>query len=178
MRATSIGFALVGALLVSDVAFANQTHYRPVSLAEVVRYSDVLIVHDATPRERTITIAIANAAHPKAPPYTYVETQYIVDEVLKGDATLAKKTIWVKQANWADGLGLHKAYYLEGLGESPIYSQYEPRVKNAAKAKQRIVFVQRAVIDGKPVGLQASVENAVESIDLRGEIMQLAKGAR
>lgn len=158
-------------LLAASAASANQTSFRGVPLESVLTTSDVLVVQNGPePRTRKITVEVATAKQPKAPPYVYVETRYLVDEVLKGDKALVGKELWVKPANWADGLELHKAYYLEGMGESPIYSRYTPRWKSAVGAKQRIVFVQ------KPKGAaayQEAVQDGFEGIDGRAKIIEL-----
>lgn len=158
-------------LLAASAASANQVSYHGVPLESVLASSDVLVVqHGAELRTRKISIDVATAKKPKAPPYVYVETRYVVDEVLKGDKALVGKELWVKPANWADGLELHKAYYLEGMGESPIYSRYTQRWKTATGAKQRIVFVQ------KPPGAtayQESVQDGFEGIEGRGKIVEL-----
>lgn len=157
--------------LAASAASANQVSYHGVPLESVLATSDVLVVQSGPePRTRKITVEIATAKKPKAPPYVYVETRYVVDEVLKGDKALVGKELWLKPANWGDGLELHKAYYLEGMGESPIYSRYSQRWKVAAGAKQRILFVQ------KPPGMSAyqeSVQDGFEGIDGRAKILEL-----
>lgn len=174
---TVVAVIAVGTLLPSLEAHTSQTFLEPVTLAEVVRGSDlVVVVEPATPPTRTITIDVTPAGQApdpvRWPPFHRVKERFVVTEVLRDrlrpGVTMPEGSppvqpgvvVEVDSANADSDLWLHKAYYVDGMGESPIYSSYRPVGTSAVTA--RIVFLQR-----QPAGLCFAVLGASEYVEHR-----------
>jgi hypothetical protein len=178
---------LLGLLLPPREAHLSQVHYQPVSLKQVIERSDlVLIVKMAKPSQRQIPIPIGkDNKNQEAPAFVRVQTRCEVQRALTAaGAELVGKTIEIDGANWQDTLAMHKIYYLEGIGESPIYERYQPADPADAQAREAepkdapfIVFLRREAQDGK-TGFAFVVEGAVERLKNRAAIEELLRRLR
>lgn len=174
---------MLGLLLLPREAHLSQVHYRTISLEQLVERSEiVLIVKTAKPDQRQIQVPIGkDKKNQEAPAFVRVLTRCEVQRTLSpAGAELVGKTIEIDGAHWQGTLAMHRAYYLEGMGISPIYERYEPadRADAQAQAAEKdapfIVFLRREVYDGKN-GLAFVVEGAVERLKNRAAIEELLR---
>lgn len=183
MRRRLALFVLLGLLLPPREAHLSQVHYQTLSLKQVIERSElVLIVKLAKPNQRQIQVPIGKDQKGQdAPAFVRVLTRCEVQRALTAaGAELVGKTIEIDGANWQDTLAMHKIYYLEGIGESPIFDRYEPADQKAQPAPQAaepkdapfIVFLRRESYEGKS-GLAFAVEGATERVKNRAAIEEL-----
>lgn len=177
---------MVLGLLLPREAYLSQVHYETISLKQVIERSElVLIVKLAKPNQRQIQVPIGKDKKGQdAPAFVRVLTRCEVQRALTAaGAELVGKTIEIDGANWQDTLAMHKIYYLEGIGESPIFDRYEPADQSTAAARSAaqaaepkdapfIVFLRRESYEGKH-GLAFVVEGATERVKNRAAIEEL-----
>lgn len=170
---------MLGLLLSPREAHLSQVHYESISLAQLIERSEmVLIVKMAKPGQRQIQIPIGkDKKGQEAPAFVRVQTRCEVQRALTAaGAELVGKTIEIDGANWQDTLSMHKVYYLEGMGISPIYERYHPAerpdpqaLEEESKGAPFIVFLRREVYE-KKAGFAFVVEGAVERLKNRAAI--------
>jgi hypothetical protein len=173
--------ALFGAI----EAHTSQVMLQQVSLAQLAAQSDVVIVaHPATPPTVTHTVDITPAGHApnpqKWPAFVWTDSRWVVDEVLFSgnrfglvlppDAAQAKpgSTIVVEGANTASSLYLHRAWYVDGMGESPIYESYA--APGATASSSRILFLRR-----QGAGFAEALMGAVEWVEHHADVVAALK---
>ena len=154
---------IVGVVALGSAALANRVHYDQITLEQLVQRSPTIVVaHVGEPPTQTTQLAIGKPDQ-KAPPFQRVQQRYVVDEVLRGAATLKGRTILVDEANFSEQLELHKRYYLEGTSKSPIYDRYAPR--RPARGPRSILFLR-----GNDDALAFSADGAIEDTSLTGAV--------
>ncbi len=181
MNKPVVALTVLCALLGAIEAHTSQVMLQKVSLAELAAQSDVVVVaHAATPATVTHTIDITPAGqqpHPqKWPPFVWTDERWVIDEVLysgnrfglvvPADAAHAKpgETIVVEGATTQSSLYLHRAYYVDGMGESPIYDSYN--AKGTTASSSRILFLRR-----QGTGFAQTLTGAVEWVEHRAEVV-------
>lgn len=184
MRRRLILSVLLGVLLLPRGAHLSQIHYQIISLKELMERSEfVLVVKLAKPSQRQIQVPIGkDRRNQEAPAFVRVQTRCEVLRALAPAGTtgaeLVGKTLEIDGANWQETLAMHKIYYLEGIGESPIYDRYEPADRAGAQTQEPepkdapfIVFLRR---EGKS-GFAFAAEGAVERLKNRAAIEELLR---
>jgi hypothetical protein len=159
--------------------FANQTFFEDIPLADLVKYSEIILLVTCQKPLMTvkeIKIKGVNAWNPKKPIPPYIQRAYhfTIMKVIK-NATGMKlaNAVTVFEAN--DGLeqSLQARYYLEKVSKSPLFQRYPGPVDlNAAEEKggDLIVFLRH---EGNPEKLVFTVENAVETADAAGKVEKI-----
>lgn len=163
MRAWAAGLVV----LIAGGAVASRVHYESVDLPELVRSADVIVVaHPGEPSRKSTNISVGA----KAPPFVRIQVQFVVDEVVRGDAALKGKSIWIDGANYVQRLHLHRSYYVDGVSKSPIYQRYEGSGDDGAAESMRVLF-----LSGSGKELEFAVDGGSESLKKLPEIRDLLK---
>jgi hypothetical protein len=148
-RRCASGASLAVVLLWSAEAHLTQVHYQDVGLEEVVKGAGAVVVArwlEPKTAEEKIPI-VPEGQKPddaKYPPYRRIKYRFEVVELFRAPASATtlkvKQTIEVDQANFSQQLNLHRRYYLENVGRSPLYSRYTPSA-DVWKADKVILFL-------------------------------------
>lgn len=158
----------------------SQTHYRGITLEQLVERSDlVLIVKASRPARRQIQVPIGGGPKP-APAFVRVLSRCDVLGALSRDgAELVGTTLEIDGAHWQQSLSMHKSYYLQGLSKSPIYERYQPAEPLAApdadaapEGTPFLVFLRRGDRDGA-TGFAFTVDGATEHLGRRAAVEAL-----
>lgn len=177
LQLTTTICALLGAI----EAHTSQVMLQEVSLAQLAAQSDVVVVaHPATPPTVTHTVDITPAGHKpnpqQWPPFVWTDERWVVDEVLFSGNRFSQvlppnavqvnvgTTIVVEGATTSSSLYLHRQYYVEEMGESPIYDSYS--AEGTTTSTSRILFLRR-----QQAGLAQTLTGAVEWIEHRPAVM-------
>jgi len=151
----------------------SEISFHEIPLDRLVIISDVIVMARKLPGfTKTKEIPIAENSK-EYPPFTTITYNFMVIEELsrvEGIRNLNGKPINVCAANYAQELKLHKQYYLQGIGESPVYLKY-PSTADFDKADTLILFLCR--LDQKDFVF--AVENAYEAVSRKSEILKLIK---
>jgi hypothetical protein len=144
----------------------TQVEYDDVDLETVLWQSElVVVVRAAEPRLTKKQIPI-HEDHETYPPFSYVIRHLVVEERLRGALADVGETIDVLSPETDNELESHRAYYLQGMGESPIYESYAPSVPVGKRDKRWIAFV-RSREDGR---FEDAVIGAAEGLGALDEV--------
>jgi hypothetical protein len=181
VKKSFVALTVLCALLGAIEAHTSQVMLQQVSLAQLAAQSDVVVIaHPATPPTVTHTVDITPAGQKpnpqKWPPFVWTDARWVVDEVLfsgnrfglevPADAAQARAgdTIVVEGANTQSSLYLHRMYYVDGTGESPIYDSYA--AQGTTTSSSRILFLSR-----QGAGFAQTMNSAVEWIEHRASVV-------
>jgi hypothetical protein len=123
----------------------TQVGIQYVSLEDVIQRSDAVV--EVAKADSFITqeeIKIHRNVK-KYPPYIKSLYHYrVTGNLYKEDTSLSiGKVIAVEDANFESDLRLHKLYYLEGIGKSPIHDRYRPGVDVYDVKKEKLILFLR-----------------------------------
>ena len=157
------------AVLAALPSNASQVHYRTITLDELARRTThVLFVRRLKPFFTTETVDITpKGKRPdpaQYPAYRRPVYRFQVERALRlpKDEKLPKQ-IEVVSANDEANLELHRKYYVEKIGRSPIYESYEsPTSRKAEAAERAILFLVQA--RAKPPRFRYVVQGAAELV--------------
>lgn len=169
-------FILLLALLFGTEAHVSEGR-RQVKLKEVVEAAEVIVlVKPAEPSTRKVSIPITapgEDASKEKPPFEYVVTRWVVEEVLAGSSPLeAGQTLEVNPADLSTRKTVHRKYHLEGVRKIPLYSVYSPP-EIPDSEKRRILFLEKSSDDWSLV-----YRGALEAPARKAKILKLLTAAR
>lgn len=175
----------------------TQVHPEYIELAEVVEWSDVIVIAlPADPPHRIELVSIlppgsvfagkneppfhdgfeydpemaeAGRLDRNYPPYSRYWGRFTVREVLKGAAPGAGAIIESRGADDGTHLGGHRLYYIQGIGESPICETYAS-TDPPGPGDPHILFL-RTLADG--AGYEFVAAGSVEGLARRADVEAL-----
>lgn len=151
---------------------ATQVHYENVSFEDLVRQSQVIVVvRRAEPGTRDVKIPITGPAGPY-PDYGYQLDRLVVVEVIKGSGVKPGVTVELGPATAADDLHLHRSYYVEQIGKSPIYFSYESSLGWDKKPETWLEFMHPCRVEAEDHFCR-TLTGAREDIARRGDVEKL-----
>ncbi len=170
---THVGAALLLTLLLwPGQAHLSQVHYESISLEQLVRRSEIVVIATPAGDAKTSKVVVGK----EVPHFTYSERPYRVTKVLKGELTAKEnKRLWVAGANLNQQFSLHKRYYIDKVSKSPIYARYQAGKPLGSGA--RLLFLRRIDFQGTPK-VTASVFGAEEQLAQRGAVEALVNKPR
>ncbi len=151
----------------------SQIHYRNITLEELVHRSrNIFHTKKMTPFSTVEKIDITPAKGKKDdaeyPPFHKTTYHFKVIEVLRGKDRKGKE-IDVLPAHTNSSLMLHKKYYIEGIGKSPVYEMYNT-IADFEGSDELILFLYSSG------GIfEFSAEEAYESVSQKKKIMKMIK---
>jgi hypothetical protein len=135
-------------LFLAQGGHVTQTFYEDVPLKDLVRNANVIVVvnkRDPFVAHESIPILPPPGREIKReiPPFTKTTYHFTVVDVLKTNEPIPKGLpLNVSPANEEDNLHIHKLYYIDNIGKSPIYDRYSPsRGFSFEKADTMILFL-------------------------------------
>ena len=170
---THVGAALLLTLVLwPGQAHLSQVHYESISLEQLVRRSEIIVIATPAGDAKISKVAVGK----DAPDFTYAERPYRVTKVLKGELSAKEnKRLWVAGANLSQQFSLHKRYYIDKVSKSPIYERYEAGKPVGSGA--RLLFLRRIEFQGV-AKMAASVFAAEEHMAQRAAVEALLKKPR
>lgn len=155
----------------------TQTFFEDVPLNDLVRHATVIVL--AQKRNPPVTHQTVPVLPPEGktvqgeiPPFTKTTYHFTVVDVLKSDQPLPPGlSLDVSPANEEDNLFIHKAYYIDRIGKSPIYDSYAPSI-DFEKSDTLLLFLST----GDHRSYRFSVENAFEAPAKRKQVERLIQG--
>jgi hypothetical protein len=165
-------------LFLAQGGHVTRTFFEEVPLNDLVRHANVIVVvKKAEPFVTHETVPVLPPADKEIkkeiPPFTKTTYRFTVLDVLKSDAPIPKgHPLNVSPANEEDNFYLHKLYYIDNIGKSPIYDRYSPSAGfDFEKADTLILFLYT----GDHRSFRFAVEDAYEAPSRRKEIEDLIK---
>lgn len=157
-------------------ALASQVSHRPASLEEVVRQSPVIArVEPAARAGRVVSVPMAGKDGPVPAFEVHLDRLRVVEVLRAPPGLLAPgQEVEVAPADVEDTLLLHRAYYVEGVSESPIYERYESGLPPEATRGRHILFLRPCAV-GPQAALCVTVSGAAAADADRERILALAK---
>lgn len=160
-----LALALLAHLLLVAAAHASLVFPQPKPLPEVVALSEVIVVvTPAKGRSRVLSVPMRKGA-----PYPREQTPWIVTEVLRGDAKLVGRTIYLDVYRWQLNISMNEAFREGG----PVPSTYEPSYKPLGKppsgAEPRVFFLRPSYGEPKDA-FEPVVIDGVESVKYLDDI--------
>jgi hypothetical protein len=151
----------------------SQIAYEEVCLAELLEASDlVLVVSPLQPpteiEEIPIPLLEPALDGTERAVYHKVSLRYRVEQVLldeTGGGPAPGDEIAVLGAHWRQELASNRAYYQDGISESPIYRHYQGHC--GPDATEAIVFLARDRSE-----LAFAIDGGVESLDQRPAVLE------
>lgn len=166
-------FFLLCIILLAPLLKANQIHYEYMSLEELVRSSDLIVVaKKMTPYWSTRKIEVkCYSSAKKSPPYTQIVYHMTIKEALfdKSGEKLAGKNIRIQMPDDESQIELQRKYYCEGISKSPIYRAYK-RPAEVDDEDVQILFLKKE--DGF---FYYTAERAQESMRKKEQIVEMIK---
>jgi hypothetical protein len=144
-----------------------------ISLEDVIQRSEAVVEAvktDSFIRQEKIII---HSDTVKYPPFIKIMYYYQVTGILyKQDSSLSiGKEISVENANSESNLRLHRMYYLEGIGKSPIHDRYRSDVDiDDVKKGKVILFLRKAEKNGS---FKYTVDFAYERDSRKSKIVRM-----
>ena len=159
-------------MLFSKDAHVSQIHYQYISLENLIQQSRLILVAKKLNPFTTEEEIEIHKNREKYPPFKKVISHFnIIKELYNGCGNSYKgMDIKVEGANSDLNLKLHKKYYLQGMGVSPLLTLYESGV-NMYNADMMIVFLS-CLDDGR---IKFSSDGGIESLKKEKEISKLIK---
>jgi hypothetical protein len=122
------------AMLLPKEGHVTQVHYEEIELKELVEIANGIVIVEKTEKFQTqkeVPIVPKEKTDiKKYPPFVEMTYHFKVLEVLYSDKTLPDSGILdVSPANQDIEFNVHQMYYVENIGESPIYESYNTPVK-------------------------------------------------
>ena len=165
-------------LLLAMPAFATQEFHQPIDLEQLTRMSTaVAVVEEAQPSTRELVVPIERPGGPY-PDYGTTLARVTVVEVLQAPSGLLTpgQVVELGAANAEETLDLHIEYYVNQMGISPIFPEYEGSLRGLPVPGKHIAFLRPCTI-GPLETLCYSAIGAVESVEKVAEIRALLGGS-
>jgi hypothetical protein len=170
--------AVFVSLFLAQGGHVTQTFFEEVPLNDLVRRANVIVVvKKRTPFVTHETLPVlpprGQEIKREIPPFTKTTYHFTVLDVLKSDQPIPEgPPLGVSPANEEENFDLHKMYYIDNIGKSPIYDRYSPSAGfDFEKADTLILFLYT----GDHQSFRFAVEGAREAPSKRKEIEDLIK---
>lgn len=147
----------------------GQVHLRETSLAQIVNWSDyIIVVEKSIPYITEYKVEVDDSK--KHPPFEGYWNKYKIVELLKTpniNETLTDSTVDVYPAYDKMMFSLHRRYFLEGVSKSPIQQQFNRNSAAIEKNQRFIIFTKKDDEDEK---YYFTVKGAVAPLEMKAEI--------
>lgn len=155
--------------LLPQEGFAGQIHPRYISLEDLVRRSDLIVI--ARPESPFITEKMIPLAkgRKRAPPFRLVTCHFQVIETLIHGWGPVPARIAVSAADWESDMEVAKQYYLKGISKHVVREYYESKTAPQDPGKQPVILF----LYYRSESAEFVAQGGYESVEMKRTVVRL-----